>query len=171
MNAIKLLSAIKSMQRMRLTNCSSRPATLAAANRDNHCRRAMEFMTMRALKAFVVTSAMFLALTGAAQAQVLIPEPTQNPSAPYRLFRTQNMYMFLLLDTRTGQISQLQWSMETESRFVAPLNPKPLAEGGKPGRFALHPTQNIYTFVLLDQDTGSSWQVQWGRNPLITAID
>lgn len=65
-------------------------------------------MTMKTLKAFVVTSAVFLSLTGAAQAQVPIPEPTQDPSAPYRLFRTQNVYTFLLLDTRTGQISQVQ---------------------------------------------------------------
>jgi hypothetical protein len=128
---------------------------------------------MKTIKAFVVTSAVFLSLIGAAQAQVSIPEPTQNPSAPYRLFRTQNVYMFLLLDTRTGQISQVQWSIETDKRFVSSLNPRPLVEGDKPGRFTLYPTQNVYTFLLLDQDTGNSWQVQWGsgKDRLITPID
>ncbi len=28
-------------------------------------------------------------------------------------------------------------------------------------RFALYPTQNIYTFILLDQVDGRTWQVQW----------
>ena len=79
--------------------------------------------------------------------------------------------MFLLLDTRTGQISQMQWSMDAGNRFVGPLNPKPLVEGGKSGRFTLYPTQNIYTFILLDQNTGNTWQVQWGRNPLVIPIE
>ncbi len=126
---------------------------------------------MKTLKAFVATFAVFLSLTGAAQAQVPIPEPTQDPSAPYRLFRTQNIYMFLLLDTRTGQISQVQWSTQTESRFASSLNPKPLVLDGKAGRFTLYPTQNIYTFLLLDQVTGNSWQVQWGKDRLIIPIE
>ncbi len=128
---------------------------------------------MRAFKVFVVTSAVFLALTGTLQAQspVMIPEPTQDPAVPYRLFRTQNLYMFLLLDTRSGQISQVQWSAETDKRFTSPLSSKSLADGRKSGRFTLYPTQNIYTFILLDQDTGNSWQVQWGRNALIVPIE
>ncbi len=79
--------------------------------------------------------------------------------------------MFLLLDTRTGRVSQMQWSTKTENRLVEPLNPKPLVEGGKPGRFTLQPTQNIYTFLLLDQETGNTWQVQWGNNRLVIPIE
>lgn len=126
---------------------------------------------LRNITAFAMTCALVLPLTGIAQAQVTIPEPTQDPSAPYRFFRTQNIYMFLLLDTRTGQISQVQWSIDAEKRFASPLNPRPLADDGKPGRFTLYPTQNIYTFLLLDQNNGNSWQVQWGRDRLILPID
>lgn len=121
--------------------------------------------------AFVVTSALLLSLPGIAHAQTPVPEPTQDPLAPYRLFRTLNIYMFLLLDTRTGRVSQMQWSTKTENRLVEPLNPKPLVEGGKPGRFTLQPTQNIYTFLLLDQETGNTWQVQWGNNRLVIPIE
>lgn len=128
-------------------------------------------MINKMLKACAVLSVVFFALGAAAQGQVSIPEPTQDPSAPYRLFRTQNMFMFLLLDTRTGQITQVQWNIETEKRFTEPLNVKPLVADGKPGRFTLYPTQNIYTFILLDQIAGNSWQVQWGKNPLITPIN
>ncbi len=128
-------------------------------------------MTSKTVKAFVVASAVFISLTAAAQTQTQIPEPTQDPAVPYRLFRTLNIYMFLLLDTRTGQISQVQWSRETDGRFASPLNPKPLVESGKPGRFTLYPTQNIFTFILLDQDTGNTWQVQWGNNRIIIPIE
>lgn len=97
---------------------------------------------------------------GVAEAQnnVSIPEPTQNTDVPYRLFRTQNVYTLLKLDTRTGQIWQLQWG---EKASVIPINSKTLGEGTA-GRFTLYPTPNIYMFVLLDQQDGRQWQVQWG---------
>ena len=88
-------------------------------------------------------------------------EPTQNPNAAYRLFGTLNIYTFLKLDTRDGRIWQVQWGSKSR-RFTEPINLKSLASDGKAGRFTLYPTTNIYTFVLLDQETGDAWHVQWG---------
>jgi len=78
------------------------------------------------------------------------------------MFRTQNIYTLLKLDTRTGQVWQVQWG-DSEHRFIEPINLKALAQGGKAGRFSLYPTLNIYTFILLDQEDGRTWQVQWGE--------
>ena len=36
----------------------------------------------------------------------------------FQLFKTQNMWTFLKLNTRTGQIWQVQWSTEPENRGV-----------------------------------------------------
>src|SRR5215471_2229359 len=90
-----------------------------------------------------------------------VPEPTQNPNATYRLFRTQNLYTFLELDTRTGQVWQMQWGTTKNYRLVAPINLVVLAPDGttqkptalSPGRFTLNPTSNIYN-LLLDQENG-----------------
>ena len=90
-----------------------------------------------------------------------VPEPTQRPDAPFRLFRTKNIYTFLKLDTRTGLVWQLQWSLKADQRFVEPINLKSLADGKNPGRFTLYPSANIFTFILLDQDDGRQWQLQW----------
>ena len=57
---------------------------------------------------------------------------------------------------------QVQWGLDADHRFVEPINLKVLASNGRAGRFTLHPTSNIYTFILLDQETGETWQVQWG---------
>jgi hypothetical protein len=32
------------------------------------------------------------------------------------------------------------------------------------GRFSLRETQNVYTFLLLDQDDGRVWQLQWSND-------
>ena len=114
------------------------------------------------MRTFLLVVATLLLSAVPVLAQDTIPEPTQRADAPYRMFRTQNIYTLLKLDTRTGQVWQVQWG-DSEHRFIEPINLKALAQGGKPGRFSLYPTLNIYTFILLDQEDGRTWQVQWGE--------
>jgi hypothetical protein len=114
-----------------------------------------------------VTALLLFAIPALAQDNV--PEPTQNPDATYRLFRTQNIYTLLKLDTRTGVVWQVQWGDE-QHRFTVPIHRTLLLPVGsaehptiaKPGRFTLNPTANIHTFLLLDQEDGRTWQIQWG---------
>jgi len=94
----------------------------------------------------------------------LLPEPAQKVDAPYRLFRTKNIHTFLRLDTRSGQIWHVQWSIEDDKSFLYPLNTLPLSDGKTTGRFTLVPTSNIYNFILLDQEDGRTWQVQWNTD-------
>ncbi len=82
----------------------------------------------------------------------------------FKLFPTQNMWTFIKLDTQTGQMWQVQYSIKgSEGRFEYELNLNPLITTGKKvnGRFELYPTQNIYNFILLDRIDGKTWQVQW----------
>jgi hypothetical protein len=46
-----------------------------------------------------------LVLVAPVLGQESIPEPTQRTDAPFRLFRTQNVYTLLKLDTRTGEVA------------------------------------------------------------------
>jgi hypothetical protein len=109
-------------------------------------------------------------LPAVAQNDAPFPEPTQNPDAAFRVFRTQNIFTLLKLDTRTGRVWQMQWSLDNNNRFTVPVNQTALLPSGttkhptilKPGRFTLTPTANIHTFVLLDEEDGRTWQIQWG---------
>lgn len=88
--------------------------------------------------------------------------------ARYKLYPTQNMWTFLKLDTETGRIWQVQYSVKgNDTRFEVPLNPgniaKALKRSQKAGRYALFPTQNMYNFIMLDQIDGDTYQVQWGN--------
>ena len=113
------------------------------------------------MKRKFIVAVMFLLFTSFALAELNVLEPTQNPNAPYRLFNTQNIFTFLKLDTRSGKIWQLQWGMKLSSQFIVPINIEALSPNKVPGRFTLYPTSNTYIFILLDQRTGDSWQVQW----------
>ncbi|MFN8415437.1 MAG: hypothetical protein U0U66_03795 [Cytophagaceae bacterium] len=99
--------------------------------------------------------------------QSTIETPLQNISTDsavsYRLFATRNMYIFIKLDTRNGKMSLIQWSTESSKRVETTLSDisQVNKEGERIGRFFLYPTSNIYTFILLDQIDGRTWQVQW----------
>lgn len=88
----------------------------------------------------------------------------QNNNAPaFQLFPTTNMWTFLKLDTRNGQIWQVQYDIQGDDRMEVILNDKALVsdEEAENGRFTLYSTKNIYTFILLDQHDGRMWQAQW----------
>jgi hypothetical protein len=81
-----------------------------------------------------------------------------------RLFKTQNVFNSLLLDTRTGRILQVQFSQEPDKLGWSALNDKSLVEdekNAKDGRFTLYATMNIFNFILLDQESGRMWQCQY----------
>lgn len=91
------------------------------------------------------------------------PAPPKVPDNVYELYPTKNMWNFIKLDTSNGRVFQIQFAMEESKRMSVPINLTPLVDGSgeKPGRFALYPTQNIYTFILLDKVDGRTWQIQW----------
>ena len=84
----------------------------------------------------------------------------------YQLFPTQNMWTFIKLNSRNGKMWQVQYDVKDNDRFEVYLNMLPLVnkESEANGRFTLYSTQNIWTFILLDQLDGRMWQVQWSNN-------
>lgn len=98
------------------------------------------------------------------QSQGLKIDPPQNIQARFRLFKTENIWTQLLLDTRNGRVWQVTFSVSKDSESVRlPINLEPLAETAtsKDGRFTLYPTENVWTFLLLDQGNGNVWQCQY----------
>lgn len=79
----------------------------------------------------------------------------------YKFYPTENIYNFLLLDTKTGKIDQVQWSLESGNEGSLKLNEEDLSISSG-SCFELYPTKNMYQFLLLDKKNGRSWHVQWG---------
>ena len=112
-------------------------------------------------------TSIFILSTISAFAQSTSDAPIQNistdSSVVYRLFSTKNMYTFIKLNTRNGQMWQVQWGTESQYRFENTLSDiyRVNKDDEKNGRFFLYPTTNMYNFILLDQIDGRVWQVQW----------
>jgi hypothetical protein len=110
-------------------------------------------------------------------AQSTSEAPIQNISTDstviYRLFSTRNMYTFIKLNTRNGQMWQVQWGTESKYQYETTLSDisRVKKEEEKNGRFFLYPTKNVYNFILLDQIDGRVWQVQWSTNVAERLVD
>ena len=74
-------------------------------------------------------------------------------NAKYQLYPTENRWNFIKLDTQTGKMWMVQYTInDPDNRATFRLNDEPLVldEDKSPvGRFTLYPTQNHYTFILL----------------------
>jgi len=113
----------------------------------------------------IIISLIFVLTTITSFAQVKINESTpidntqkkQNiETVVFRLFPTHNMWTFLKLNTRNGKLWQVQFYVGENNRFETYLSLIPLvdAENEVNGRFTLYSTQNVNTFILLDQLDG-----------------
>ena len=82
----------------------------------------------------------------------------------YKLYQTENIYTLLQLDTKTGKIEQVQWSLDSDKEGTMTINNDDLSwgYGYGSGSFELYPTQNMYQFILIDKTDGRKWHVQWG---------
>lgn len=94
---------------------------------------------------------------------------SQHTAPAYKLYPTENMWTFLELETFTGKIWQVQYSVSGD-RFKVPINNVDLSfdftgDLKYAGRFELYSTQNMYNFLLLDRQNGQVWQVQWSIDP------
>ena len=81
----------------------------------------------------------------------------------FKLYPTENMWTFLELDSATGLIWQVQYTVnDKDKRFKTVLNDIVLNNNEQVnGRWKLYPTQNMYQFLLVDVMFGSVIQIQW----------
>jgi len=127
-------------------------------------------------KLFAVIALMFLVGLGVGfAADTVVPEYSQRTDAPFRLFRTSNMWTFIKLDTANGRAWITVWDLNGNTRGTYPLNPRALVAKSNEiyGRFTLYATTNIYNFILLDQFDARTWQLQWssdGQSNVIVPI-
>ena len=103
------------------------------------------------------------------------PDFSQSTTAKYRLFPTNNLWIFIKLNTSDGRMWLVQYSTTAGNQVEIPLSSieRATAAEKKDGRFTLYATSNMYNFLLLDQIDGRVWQVQWSTegDNLVIPID
>lgn len=80
----------------------------------------------------------------------------QGYSRTFKLFQTKNIHNQLKLNSKTGEINQVQDDGQT---FLVTDAKTP--DNEKENRYTLQMTENIWTFIMLDQFSGKLWQCQF----------
>lgn len=97
-----------------------------------------------------------------------IYEKVSTVTPRYKIYQTENIYNLLKLDTATGQLWLVQYRTNSTDSGTVAINSKSLLfwswEKPYPGRFELYPTKNMYQFILIDTETGKTWQAQWSTS-------
>ena len=117
------------------------------------------------MKRALLFSFILVSLAGASvNARTKNIKTTQTFQKKYEIYTTQNIYNFLVLNSKNGEVRQCQWG---EYGFCKTINPSPRARyrislgKKKPGRFKLVKTQNMWTFIMLDRVFGKVYHVQF----------
>lgn len=116
------------------------------------------------LLSFLLAS-MALIATAQDQRQLTDINHTVSSTVRYKLYPTANMWTYLKLDTRTGRITQVQYSTgNNEMEVLLGIPYKSISDAeARNGRFELYPTSNMWTFILIDQIDGDVYHVQWNQ--------
>lgn len=74
----------------------------------------------------------------------------------FKLYQTDNIHNQLRLNTATGEVYQIQ---SDGQKFLVHEATTPTNEN--PNRYALHKTENMWTYILIDKFSGKLWQCQY----------
>lgn len=87
--------------------------------------------------------------------------PSNQIANRYVLYETQNIWNFILLDTWSGKLWQVQFSVKgTEYMGYWTINDRPLSTSNK-SKFYIEPMVSMYQYYLVNGDNGEMWKFQW----------
>lgn len=87
--------------------------------------------------------------------------PSNEKPNRYALYKTQNIWTFILLDKFSGLIWQCQYSVEgVEYISSIVINPTALSYT-QTSKFTIQPMTSMFQFYLINDETGDMWQFQW----------
>ncbi len=88
--------------------------------------------------------------------------PSKKLSNRFKLHETQNIWNFILLDSYTGRLWQLQYTVDENSiRGLLVINEKELADENKKNTFYISPLTSMFQYYLTNDTTGEMWKFQW----------
>ena len=79
----------------------------------------------------------------------------------YTLYKTKNMWTYILLDKFSGKLWQCQYSVKGTD-FISSwvINPNQLSNTDT-NKFAIEPLTSMYQFYLINEENGEMWKFQW----------
>ncbi len=79
----------------------------------------------------------------------------------YILYKTKNIWTYILLDKCTGRLWQCQYSIDKdENIFSIAINSESFSDSPT-SKFTIQPLVSMYQYYLVNEETGEMWKFQW----------
>jgi hypothetical protein len=78
----------------------------------------------------------------------------------YALYKTKNMWTYILLDKCTGRLWQCQYSTEIENITSIVINSVSFSDSPT-SKFTIQPLVSMFQYYLTNEETGDMWKFQW----------
>lgn len=87
--------------------------------------------------------------------------PSNEKPNRYALFKTQNMWTFILLDKWSGLLWQCQYSAEKVDYILSVVINSNALSYTQSNKFTIQPMTSMYQYYLINEESGEMWQFQW----------
>lgn len=79
----------------------------------------------------------------------------------YVLFKTQNMWKYILLDKFSGKLWQCQYSVKGVEYITSVAINDIALSNTETNKFTIKPMTSMFQYYLIDEETGNMWKFQW----------
>lgn len=81
----------------------------------------------------------------------------------YKMYKTENNFILLKMDTRTGKVWMTQFRSGSTQNMEIPVSYYVIEREHDSwnGRFEMYATNNIYKFIIVDTYLGDTYLLQW----------
>lgn len=90
-----------------------------------------------------------------------VPQPSDRWQGRFKMFATQNMWTFIMLDSFTGKLWQVQYSTQSRDDILCVSINDQVLESGEESIFTIQPMTNMYQYYLISNKSGAMWKFQW----------
>jgi hypothetical protein len=87
--------------------------------------------------------------------------PLNDMANRYALYKTQNMWTFILLDKFSGKLWQCQYSVKGVEYITSVVINDVALSPAETNKFSIKPMTSMYQYYLIDDETGDMWKFQW----------
>ena len=77
------------------------------------------------------------------------------------LFKTQNMWTYILLDKFSGKLWQCQYSVKGIEYITSVAINDIALSNTETNKFTIKPMTSMFQYYLIDEETGDMWKFQW----------
>lgn len=87
--------------------------------------------------------------------------PLNDKPNRYELFKTQNMWTYILLDKFSGKLWQCQYSVKGVEYITSVAINDIALSNTETNKFTIKPMTSMFQYYLIDEETGNMWKFQW----------